>query len=64
MSTIQSTHLTDKELVAEAQWQLKHNEAGMDLCTQLSVLERLAQYANNERSTYKKIDRNQLELPL
>jgi hypothetical protein len=64
MSTIQYTHLTDKELVAEAEWQLKHNETGMDLCTQMSVLKRFAQYANNEHAAYKKIDRNQLELPL
>lgn len=64
MSTIQSTHLTDLELVKEGEWQLKHNDTGMDLHTQIIVLKRFAQYARNERAVYKKIDRNQLELPL
>ena len=64
MSTIQFTNLTDKELVAEAEWQLSHNEAGMTLHAQVEMLKRFAQYAANERFAYKKIDRNQLELPL
>lgn len=64
MSTIQFANLTDKELTAEAEWQLSNNNAGMTLHTQVELLKRFAQYANNERAAYKKIDRNQLELPL
>lgn len=64
MSTIQSANLTDKELAREAEWQLRHNEKGMDLDTQIELLHRFSQYALNVRSVYKKIDRNQLELPL
>ena len=64
MSTIQFTHLTDKELVAEAVWQLHHNEAGMTLPAQLELVSRFAQYADNERVAYKKVDHKQLELPL
>lgn len=64
MSTIQYQNLTDRELAAEAEWQLSHNEAGMALHTQVALLKRFTQYAHNERAAYKKIDRNQLELPL
>ena len=64
MSTIQFANLTDKELVREAEWQLSKNEHGMSVALQLDLLKRFEQYANNERAAYKKIDRNQLELPL
>ncbi len=64
MSTIQFTHLTDKEIVREAEWQLRNNDTGMTLEMQLEMLNRFAQYATNERVAYKKIDRSQLELPL
>ena len=64
MSTIQFTNLTDKELVAEAEWQLHNNEAGMTLHAQMEMLKRFAQYADNERVAYKKVDHKQLELPL
>lgn len=64
MSTIQFTNLTDKELVREAGWQLQHNNEGMTLAMQIELLERFAQHASGERAYYKKIDRNQLELPL
>ena len=64
MSTIQFTNLTDKELVAEAEWQLHNNDAGMTLHTQMEMLKRFTQYATNERVAYKKVDHKQLELPL
>ena len=64
MSTIQFTNLTDQELVNEANWQLRSYEDGMTLPLQVEVAKRFTQYARNERAAYKKIDRNQLELPL
>lgn len=64
MSTIQYQNLTDKEVVAEAEWQLHKNDSGLTLHMQMELLKRFAQYATNERVAYKKIDRNQLELPL
>jgi hypothetical protein len=64
MSTIQFTNLTDKELVNEAAWQMRNQDHGMDLSMQVELLKRFTQYATNERVAYKKIDRNQLELPL
>ena len=64
MSTIQFANLTDRELTAEAEWQLRNNDAGMTLAMQVELLKRFTQYAQNERAAYKKIDRNQLELPL
>lgn len=64
MSTIQYQNLTDKELAHEADWQLHNNDHGMNLHMQVEMLKRFGQYANNERAAYKKIDRNQLELPL
>lgn len=64
MSTIQLANLTDLELAREGVWQLGKNEHGLTLEMQLEMLKRFTQYANNERAAYKKIDRNQLELPL
>ena len=64
MSTIQLKNLTDKELLAEANWQLRSYEAGMTLPLQLEVLQRFAEFTDGERPYYKKIDRNQLERPL
>ena len=64
MSTIQFANLTDLELANEAGWQMQKNNEGMTLSMQLELLKRFTQYAQNERATYKKIDRNQLELPL
>jgi len=64
MSTIQFTNLTDLELAKEADWQLRSYEDGMTLPLQVEVAKRFTQYAQNERAAYKKIDRNQLELPL
>lgn len=64
MSTIQFANLTDKELTAEADWQLRNNDAGMTLTTQMELLKRFAEYSEGNRPYYKKIDRNQLELPL
>jgi hypothetical protein len=64
MSTIQYQNLTDKELATEAAWQLHNNNGGMTVHVQMEMLKRFSQYANNERAAYKKIDRNQLELPL
>ena len=64
MSTIQFANLTDPELTAEAEWQLRNNETGMTLITQMELLKRFAEYSEGTRPYYKKIDRNQLELPL
>jgi len=64
MSTIQFTNLTDLELAVEAGWQMQKNNEGMTLAMQVELLKRFTQYAQNERAAYKKIDRNQLELPL
>jgi hypothetical protein len=64
MSTIQFTNLTDLELANEAGWQMQKNNEGMSLSMQVELLKRFTQYAQNERCAYKKIDRNQLELPL
>lgn len=64
MSTIQFTNLTDKELAKEADWQLRSYEDGMTLPLQVEVAKRFIQYAQHERAAFKKIDRNQLELPL
>jgi hypothetical protein len=64
MSTIQYQNLTDKELVTEAEWQLYNNDSGLKMHMQMELLKRFAQYATNERTAYKKIDRNQIELPL
>ena len=64
MSTIQHQNLTDLELAVEAGWQLQKNNGGMTLNMQMELLKRFTQYAQNERAAYKKIDRNQLELPL
>lgn len=64
MSTIQFANLTDLELAVEAGWQMQKNNEGMTLAMQVELLKRFTQYAQNERAAYKKIDRNQLELPL
>ena len=64
MSTIQYQNLTDLELAVEAGWQMQKNNEGMTLSMQVELLKRFTQYATNERVAYKKIDRNQLELPL
>jgi len=64
MSTIQYQNLTDRELAHEGDWQLHNNDSGMNLHMQVEMLKRFTQYATNERAAYKKIDRNQLELPL
>lgn len=64
MSTIQYQNLTDKELVAEADWQLRTNNAGLTINAQVELLKRFTQYADNERVAYKKVDVKQLELPL
>lgn len=64
MSTIQYQNLTDLELAVEAGWQMQKNNEGMTLSMQVELLKRFTQYAQNERAAYKKIDRNQLELPL
>lgn len=64
MSTIQYQNLTDLELAVEAGWQMQKNNEGMTLAMQVELLKRFTQYAQNERAAYKKIDRNQLELPL
>ena len=64
MSTIQYQNLTDKEVVAEAEWQLHNNDSGLTLHMQMELLKRFAQYADNERVAYKKVDHKQLELPL
>lgn len=64
MSTIQYQNLTDLELAVEAGWQMQKNNEGMPLSMQVELLKRFTQYAQNERAAYKKIDRNQLELPL
>ena len=64
MSTIQFANLTDLELAREGVWQLGNNETGMTLHTQMELLRRFAEYSEGTRPYYKKIDRNQLELPL
>ena len=64
MSTIQFANLTDQELVNEANWQLRSYEDGMTLPLQVEVMKRFTAFASGERPYYKKIDRNQLELPL
>lgn len=63
MSTIQYQNLTDLELVREGERQLRVDEI-IDYSMVEEMLKRFSQYANNERAAYKKIDRNQLELPL
>ena len=63
MSTIQYSNLTDKELASEADKQLNVDEI-IDYAMVVEMLKRFTQYAHNERAAYKKIDRNQLELPL
>lgn len=64
MSTIQFANLTDLELAREGVWQLGKNEHGLTLEMQLEMLKRFTEYAEGTRPYYKKIDRNQLELPL
>ena len=62
MSTIQYQNLTDVELVREAEHQREKKHVDSALFN--TLLDRFTQYAYHERSTYKKIDRNQLDLPL
>jgi len=64
MSTIQFANLTDLELAREGVWQLGKNEHGLTLEMQLEMLKRFTEYSEGTRPYYKKIDRNQLELPL
>lgn len=63
MSTIQYQNLTDKELAREANRQLYADNI-VDYAMVAEMAKRFIQFAYNERAAYKKIDRNQLELPL
>lgn len=62
MSTIQYSHLTDLELVREAEYQREKKDVDSALFN--TLLDRFTQYAYNARRVYMVRDVAQLELPL